>query len=195
MARIRPGLADVAPGRLHVSPLNDQTRTIDPDERERLKHAMRQVPEHLRARPLIVDSADGAIIGGRHRWEVAVELLDEDDASPFKREFKDGKLPTYARRFRDDDERIEWLTRDNADYAGWVPDEVAVLVKRHQDNGGDAQLLGFPGEEITDLLERLAEPSFTPDDPGPRLDTRLTRSVTCPECEHTFEISAVETSP
>lgn len=194
MPRLKTGLQKIAHDRLHVSPLNDKTREIDQDRRDQLRKALEKAPEHLEARPLIVD-VDGAIIGGRHRWEEARALIEADKPSPFRRRFKDGQLPVYVRNFKDDAERLEWLTRDNADYAGWVPDELAPLIAGHQAAGADLEMLGLPKQEIDDLLELVGDPHFEPTPPDGRLDHQLTRTIDCPHCGKKVDVPAVSTTP
>lgn len=162
-------LSFIHPSELRLNETNP--RSITPDRLEALRHALRESPDMLLPRPIIVDVKVGDTVGGNHRLRVINEELANPDPkgkSDKLLAFLDehGGVPVYFKEFTSDAERREWLFRDNNPYADWVPDEVASLVKLHEDEGGDMSLLGFGGDQLKDLL-KLAEddPVEEPDAP------------------------------
>lgn len=129
------GLREIRLAELRESPGNP--RQITPARYDSLRRALATDPEMLQARPLIA-LPDGEVICGNMRLRALRDLGVQT-------------APTYVSDL-DPARRREWLLRDNNEYGDWVPSEVAALVARHRDEGGDLDLLGFAEPELEALL-------------------------------------------
>lgn len=152
------GLTYLHPAELKESP--DNPREIRPDRFEALKHSMRVQPSMMEARPVIADT-DGFVVAGNMRQRAAIELLAEEGTTAFKAEFAHRGIPVFVKAF-DPAERREWMLRDNQGYGDWVPGEVAQLVKMHESEGGDLELLGFDDQALSDLKKLASDDGGEP---------------------------------
>ncbi len=113
-------------------------RRISDEALRRLRHSIEADPDMLWARPVMA-TVDGEVLGGNMRLRAA--RLDP----PFE------AIPTYVLEGDPATQRARML-RDNAPYGEWIPDELAALVKAHEDDGADMALLGFSAGELGGLL-------------------------------------------
>lgn len=159
-AALETGQRSLDPQTLIESPENP--RTIKDERFAALKAALAADPEMLEARPIIA-TPDGQVVAGNMRlraikdlgWtEVPVFIIDLD--------------PTRKR---------EWMLRDNQEYGEYVPDQLARLIEAHQLEGGDVSLLGFPEEDVTELLESLIEGEAVIPDAEEQVDPELKAEV------------------
>jgi DNA modification methylase len=146
MSKFQTGLHNIPLSELHESPSNP--REISDEAFERLKKSLDEAPEMLQARPLIA-TLEGEVICGNMRLR-ALKALGEDDAFVFVADLSEN-------------ERREWLIRDNNEYGDWVQDQLAELVSAHAEAGGNLELLGFAQPEVDELLAY----GQTPEDPDP----------------------------
>jgi ParB-like chromosome segregation protein Spo0J len=136
-------VVDAKIGDLHEWERNP--RTISKDALDRLMRSIEQVPEMLRARPIIARS-DGTVIAGNMRLRAARELEWET-------------IPTfYVPEGMTDEEAIEWAIRDNAPFGEWERDELSELLRELQDAGRDLDLTGLAETEVNKLLAEFAPP-------------------------------------
>jgi hypothetical protein len=142
-------LSFVHPGELHEAP--DNPRFIRDERFDALKHALKNAPRMMLARPVIADTTRGGeVIAGNMRLRAAAELIAEGD-NGYTAMFKD-TVPTFLYHFPGGDtERREWMLRDNAPYGSW--EALAALVKEHENDGGDMSLLGFDTLELDRLVK------------------------------------------
>lgn len=115
---------------------DDNPRTITDERFERLKYTLTRMPGLLEDRPLIA-TPDGTVIAGNMRLRAA-RALGWD------------RVPVSVRD-PTPDERREIITLDNQPFGEWVPEELAALVRAHEEEGGDLALLGFADAEIEAL--------------------------------------------
>jgi DNA modification methylase len=145
---LEPGLSRVRLDQLHESPVNP--RSITPDAFERLQKALAEAPEMLEARPIIA-TLDGEVICGNMRHRALSAMLagaePDDDPQPVEDTW------VFAADLNENEKR-EWMLRDNNEYGDWVEDELSALMAAHREAGGDLDLLGFAQPEVDDLLRR-----------------------------------------
>jgi ParB-like chromosome segregation protein Spo0J len=132
--------------RLSESP--DNPRHIAKDRFEALKHALREDPKMLEARPLIA-TPDGSVVCGNMRLRAAQALGWNE-------------IKVYVADL-DPQTRREWMIRDNNEYGEWVPDELAAMLSTHKQEDGDMAMLGFAEPQIDELL-KLTNPDEPPPD-------------------------------
>lgn len=130
-------LTELHVGELHESP--DNPRSITDEGLRGLMHSLQKDPQMLRARPVIVDVDTGEVVCGNMRLRAA-RALGWDT------------VPVYIKKFESDAQRREWMLRDNNEYGQWIPNELQALVRQHEAEGADLQLLGFGQQELRDLL-------------------------------------------
>jgi hypothetical protein len=161
--RLKPGPQYVDVDVIREDPNNP--RRINPERLDALRHALRDAPAMLEARPIIVDLAGLAVAGNMRHRALVDELADEAHGnSALQKALKKwGGVPVYARRFTPA-ERREWMLRDNASYGEWIPEEVRALVEAHQEEEQDLDLLGFHPEDMAALLG--TEPDLPDSDEG-----------------------------
>jgi ParB-like chromosome segregation protein Spo0J len=116
----------------------DNPRQITDEALRDLMHSLEADPSMLWARPVIANP-DGKAVCGNIRLRGAKRLGWQT-------------VPTYVKEFDSPAQEREWMLRDNNQYGQWVPDELQALVRRHQEEGADLALLGFPQQELRDLL-------------------------------------------
>lgn len=132
--RARELLSLLNPAELREADKNP--RTITEERYQALKYALSSDPGMLEARPIIA-TPDGEVVAGNMRLRAALDLGWE-------------QVPVYIADL-DEKRKREWMLRDNVPYGDWVPSEVAELVREHDEDGGDLELLGFTGQERDDL--------------------------------------------
>lgn len=139
---------------LKVSP--DNPREIQADRMAALVRSLREDPEMMQARPLLVRK-DGTVIAGNMRLLAARELGWET-------------IPTITVDLTDERARL-WMLRDNNAYGEWEDEALAGLLLAMQEDGTDLELTGFGADEIDKLLasvgphETDADPDAVPDVP------------------------------
>lgn len=134
---LEPGLQQADLSLLREDP--DNPRTISDEAFEDLKLAISQQPEMLQARPMIA-TLDGTVFCGNMRLR-AQKSMEWSEGWVFAADLSER-------------EKIEWQLRDNNEYGEWEDDGLAQLIRRHQDLGGAAELLGFRRPEVDELLQR-----------------------------------------
>ncbi|HEY3435090.1 MAG TPA: hypothetical protein VGK41_05510 [Solirubrobacterales bacterium] len=147
MTPLELGLHDVPLEQLHESPINP--RSITDEAFERLKANIVAARDMLQARPLIA-MPDGEVICGNMRLRALKDFaahseVDESTAT----------APTFVADL-DENERREWMLRDNNEFGDWEQDALAELMAAHKSAGGDMALLGFAQPEVDDLLAHAA---------------------------------------
>lgn len=85
-------------------------RTLDKDKFEKLKQSLKEFPEMLDKRPIIV--ADGVILGGNMRYKAAVEL-------GFK------EVPVIDASEWTEKQRQQFIIKDNISFGEWDWDVLA----------------------------------------------------------------------
>lgn len=140
-----------------IRPSGDNPRRIMAGRMEALQRAIREAPEMLRLRPVIVNE-DGEIVAGEMRWRAAgLEQI--------------ATVPVAWVKFASQREEREWRLRDNNGYGEWVEQELAQMLYELEQEGADLELTGFSREESTKLIDLVAgadRPHNWPDDPAPR---------------------------
>lgn len=154
--KLQTGHRDVELEHLQESP--DNPRHIAKERFEALKHALREDPKMLEARPLIA-TPDGQVVCGNMRLRAAAALGWQT-------------IRTYVVEL-DPQTRREWMLRDNQEYGEWVPDELAAMISLHRDEEADMAMLGFPEPQIEELLKLddsgMPEPGDQGTDPPPEI--------------------------
>jgi DNA modification methylase len=155
---LEPGLRRIPLTELHESPVNP--RAISDEAFERLQQSIQASPEMLQARPMIA-TLDGEVICGNMRLRAQL-ALGESEGWAFVADLSDN-------------EKREWMVRDNNEYGDWVQDELASLISAHQEAGGDTSLLGFAQPEVDELLKlgQGGETSIDSPGSGPTLADRF----------------------
>lgn len=164
---------------LHEAP--DNPRTISEYRLRELQVALLTTPEMLEARPVIADSAKGnEIVGGNMRHRAAAGIIELHRTNPtativhgekhypvskYVERFGEA-IPAHVRKFKDENERREWMLRDNNPYGDYEDDALQQMVREHQESGGDVALLGFSEPRLEDLLG-TGEPDPTNGDDDP----------------------------
>ena len=148
MTPLQLGLHDVPIAQLHESPVNP--RTITDEAFERLKQNVLAAPDMLKARPIIA-LPDGEIICGNMRHRVLTAIAEQAGNGPGT--ISEATAPTFVADL-DENEKREWMLRDNNEFGDWEQDALAELMAAHQAGGGDMALLGFANSEVDDLLKR-----------------------------------------
>lgn len=158
MSKLEAGLREVALDQLHESPANP--RAISDEAFERLKTSLDAAPEMLQARPLIA-TLEGEVICGNMRLRAL-------------RDMGITRTWTFSAELTEN-ERREWLLRDNNQYGDWVQDELAELVAAHAEAGGNLDLLGFAQPEVDELLNYANGPDDDPQGSPPQGPTLADR--------------------
>lgn len=130
----------VALADLHESSVNP--RRISEERFADLQHALQADPDMLWARPVMA-TTDGEVLGGNMRLRAAEALSWTE-------------IPTFVLP-GDPATNRERMLRDNAPYGEWVPEELAALIRAHEQDGADMALLGFSEGELSGLLALTAE--------------------------------------
>lgn len=159
-AALDTGQRLIAPSELIESPENP--RTIKDDRFVALKRALEADPEMLNARPIIA-TPDGQVVAGNMRLR-AIKDLGWDEVPVFVIDLDPAR-------------KREWMLRDNQEYGEYVPDQLARLIEAHIAEGNDASLLGFPEEDISELLESLKEGEAIIPDAEDQVDPELKADV------------------
>lgn len=128
-------------------------RTLDKDKFEKLKQSLKEFPEMLDKRPIIV--ADGVILGGNMRYKAAVEL-------GFK------EVPVIDASEWTEKQRQQFIIKDNVSFGNWDWDILA--------NEWDAVELEEWGLDVwtpeAEEMEGLTDPDevpATPEEPKTKL--------------------------
>ncbi len=148
--KLELGLHDVPLDQLHESPVNP--RTITDEAFERLKQNIVAARDMLQARPLIA-LPTGEVICGNMRLRALKDFAFHSDVDE-----STATAPVFVADL-DENERREWMLRDNNEFGDWEQDALAQLMAAHQAAGGDMALLGFAAPEVDDLLKRASEPA------------------------------------
>lgn len=138
--RMDEGMAIRPLAALHES--EENPREITDERFEALKYALAADPDMLTARPIIA-TPSGEVVCGNMRLR-ALSEMGWTEAPVFVKDLSPAK-------------RREWMLRDNQEYGDWVPEELAALVKAHQDEAGDLKLLGFSEPRVDGLLKLASE--------------------------------------
>lgn len=141
------GMHRVHPSALHEKP--DNPRRITDESLSRLIADLEHDPQMLNARPIICDPT-GEVVCGNMRLRAATESGWTE-------------VPVYVHFFKDDGEKMEWLTRDNEEYGDWVPDQLAAMIHQHQQQGFDTSHLGFNDDAIQEMLRRATGDAIVPE--------------------------------
>lgn len=148
---------------------DDNPRAISDPRFEDLKKGLEHAPDMMQARPIIVDAERGDVVCGNMRLRAVKEL-----GWP--------QVPVYFKTFRSEAERTEWMLRDNNEFGGWVPDEVASLVANYVAQGHDGALLGFGEDEIAAAVRRATGDAIIPTpgaEPDPQLASEVVVEIRC----------------
>lgn len=112
-------------------------RTLDKDKFEKLKQSLKEFPEMLDKRPIIV--ANGIILGGNMRYKAAVEL-------GFK------EVPVIDASDWTEEQRQQFIIKDNLSFGNWDWDILANEweVNKLEDWGMDLPIVNERLEAIKD---------------------------------------------
>lgn len=112
-------------------------RTLDKDKFEKLKQSLKEFPEMLDKRPIIV--ANGVILGGNMRYKAAVEL-------GFK------EVPVIDASDWTEEQRQQFIIKDNLSFGNWDWDILANEweVNKLEDWGMDLPIVNERLEAIKD---------------------------------------------
>lgn len=151
---------------LHESPVNP--RFITDDAFERLQRDLKTAPQMMEARPVIADADKGGeILAGNMRHRAATAIIEQfrrdGEVNGYIERFGE-KIPAFVRTFANENERREWMLRDNNDYGDWQEDALSAMVREHQEQGGDIHSLGFHDEALNRLIEQPEPPPPGEDD-------------------------------
>jgi DNA modification methylase len=134
-----------------LRPWPEQLRTISPERLAELKLGLRDDPEMLWARPLLV-LPDGTVVGGNQRLRAVRELGWE-------------RVPVVVAELGWERARL-WALRDNAAYGVWEEEALGQLLAELAAGGVDLALTGFGSSELDRLLAGF-RPDADPDDAPP----------------------------
>jgi hypothetical protein len=134
-----------------LRPWPEQLRTITPERLAELKLGLRDDPEMLWARPLLV-LHDGTVVGGNQRLRAVRELGWE-------------RVPVVVANLGWERARL-WALRDNASYGVWEEEALGQLLAELAAGGVDLALTGFRSGELDRLLAGF-QPDADPDDAPP----------------------------
>jgi ParB-like chromosome segregation protein Spo0J len=135
------GISRIHPSELHESPLNP--RTIEDARFTALKYALEHSPKMMEARPIIA-TTNGEVVAGNMRLRAVQELGWEE-------------VPVYIGDLSEQEKR-EWMLRDNQEYGDWVPDALAEVIREYQAmDGADTQLLGFTRDDLDRIVGEMVE--------------------------------------
>jgi DNA modification methylase len=184
----------------------DNPRTITDDAFDRLCYSLESDPSMLLVRRVIRDARKdhGDVVAGNMRVRAARRVVEDNPDGNLARFLaatewpvlvtdpdtgdvvqamapKQVGMPCDDKVFRDDNERREWMLRDNAGYGEWQQDELAALLAEHQADEGDMALLGFDQAEVDDLLNMAVEATGGGDGAGgPPLNASLAERFVLP---------------
>lgn len=150
-----------------LRPWDENPRSITVDRFDELKHALRNAPTMLRARPAIA-LPDGRVIAGNMRQRALASLKDDGDEA-IAAEYPGWKIPTFVVELTEDEARA-WAIRDNVGYGEWLDQALAEWLFDLEQRGNDLSMTGLPRDEITKLLDSVdgrKGPNNWPDDPAP----------------------------
>jgi len=130
-------------------------RSIDETKLELLKKSIKEDPEFLSIRPVIVNTYKGrnnVVIGGNMRLRAAKELGLKE-------------IPVILVKVPLSKERV-WNLKDNASYGYWEPGLLReVIIELKDDEDVDLDMTGFSAEEISAILnEEIISPNVIEED-------------------------------
>lgn len=176
-------VVDVPLSLLFASEYNPRRFKSD-ESKEALKTSLREDPDFMRARPIIVnmhEGREGIIIAGHKRFLTAAEL----------------EWPTVPVMFVDVPEGKEkaWNVKDNIHNGEWIPEKLKENMTELRDLGYDMGTLGFTGGEVVDVMggltlgsENHSTPPNTGTTPkkGPKMKIAEGAELECPNCHSKF---------
>lgn len=152
-------------------PSDENPRYITEERFAALRIAVREDPEHFRARPCIA-RPDGEVVAGNMRLRAnQAEGIEETPAF-----FTDRPL----------DELRLMAIRDNVPFGSWDDTALAEWVYALSESGAELALSGLEPVRLEELLASVSALGVPDDVLPPNLDERDPVEITCPECGHTF---------
>lgn len=137
-----------------LHPWEENPRTIDQAQLERLAASMADDPRMLEARPLIA-LPDGRVIAGNQRL-AAAHLLEWE------------RLPVITVEL-DEEEARKWAIRDNNSFGEWERPALSAMLESMADSTSiDLTTMGFRDDELDELLRSRGTPDPIP--PAPPAD-------------------------
>ncbi len=136
-----------------LRPYERNPRRISSSALEKLKQSLRDDPEFLEARPLIVNAYPGrenVVIAGNMRLRAAQALGWED-------------VPVIVVSLEPDLE-AKWNLKDNNQWGDWIQDELAQMLAELGTRGVSVDNLGFGEDELERLLALAGVVSPSDDD-------------------------------
>jgi hypothetical protein len=108
-------------------------RKIDYFKLEELKRSIKEFPEMLEVRPIVIDK-DNVIVGGNMRWQAAMELGIKE-------------IPVLI--LEDEERKAEFLVKDNLSYGEWNWDGLSHDFKSNELIGWGLDVPIFYREDFT----------------------------------------------
>lgn len=150
-------------------------RLHSPEKLEALKNSMREDPDFLRVRPIIVNTyegREGVVIGGSKRLLAAQEMRMET-------------IPVIFVYVPPTKEKA-WNVKDNVPTGDWIPEKRKEVLMDLRNDGFDLTTLGLAGGEMVDMMGGLNLDDNPKQDPEYNGTTPASASkdLQCPACGH-----------
>ena len=158
-------------------------RIIKDDKFRKLVKSLKDFPEMLELRPIIIDE-NNMVLGGNMRTLAAKTLGLKD-------------LPVIRANNLTEEQKQEFVIKDNINFGDWDWDIVANLYEQNTIEDWGVEVVGWNQTFVPEF-----NPSFTADEVTQQevekraqemakeiVKTLQLKSVICPSCEYEFEIS------
>jgi ParB-like chromosome segregation protein Spo0J len=163
---IRPEIAEQA---VPIDSVTPHPRNVRKGDLEKLAESLQT---HGQYRAIIVQESTGHIIAGNHTWKACRDLNWTHIAATFLNV--------------SDDQALRMLLIDNrtSDLAEYDDQDLAQLLKELQQTGSELDGTGYENDDLTELLEKLADQADTSNDDDLEPPPARTGLIECPECHH-----------